>query len=302
MFLTQKTAEGTTEEVINNIEKLGKIDFSKIKMSSLIEKLVEWAATTGFKLIVGAIIISIGFKIINKFVGRFMHILEKREVDITLSKFLKSLITVSLKVILVLPVLGYWGIHLSGIAAVVASAGVAIGLALQGSLSNFAGGFIILFIRPFKVGDYIETSTYSGIVEQIGLFYTQLVTFDNKQILIPNGILSNGSLINYSAKSTRRVDLIFSVGYENDISHVKEILSKIVENHKLILKDPKPFIGVNAHSASSIDFAVKVWCSTVDYWKIYHDLLEEVKITFDKEHISIPYPQMDLHLKKVYKN
>ena len=301
MFLEQKATDVTTEDVLKGIEQLGNLDFSKIKMSSLIEKLVEWAATTGFKLIVGASIISIGFKIINKLVGRFMNVLEKREVDITISKFLKSLITVSLKVILVLPVLGYWGIQLSGIAALVASAGVAIGLALQGSLSNFAGGFIILFIRPFKVGDYIETSTYGGVVEQIGLFYTQLVTFDNKQILIPNGSLSNGSLINYSAKPTRRVDLIFCVGYENDIHHVKDILTKIVENHKLILKDPKPFIGVSAHSASSIDFVVRVWGNTENYWNIYHDLLEEVKITFDKENISIPYPQMDLHLKEVYK-
>ena len=301
MFLEQKATDVTTEDVLKGIEQLGNLDFSKIKMSSLIEKLVEWAATTGFKLIVGALIISIGFKIINKLVGRFMNVLEKREVDITISKFLNSLITVSLKVILVLPVLGYWGIQLSGIAALVASAGVAIGLALQGSLSNFAGGFIILFIRPFKVGDYIETSTYGGVVEQIGLFYTQLVTFDNKQILIPNGSLSNGSLINYSAKPTRRVDLIFCVGYENDIHHVKDILTKIVENHKLILKDPKPFIGVSAHSASSIDFVVRVWGNTENYWNIYHDLLEEVKITFDKENISIPYPQMDLHLKEVYK-
>jgi len=301
MLLTQNSTETATEEVIKNIEKLGNIDFSKIKMSSLIEKLVEWAATTGFKLIVGALIISIGFKLIKKLVERFMDVLEKREVDITLSRFLKSLITVSLKVILVLPVLGYWGVQLSGIAALVASAGVAIGLALQGSLSNFAGGFIILFIRPFKVGDYIETSTYGGVVEQIGLFYTQLATVDNKQILIPNGSLSNGSLINYSAKETRRVDLTFSTGYENDISHVKEILNKIVENHKLILKDPEPFIGVSAHSASSIDFVVRVWCRTENYWSIYHDLLEEVKITFDKENISIPYPQMDLHLKEVLK-
>ena len=301
MFLDQKTTDVATEEVLKGIEQLGNLDFSKIKMSSLIEKLVEWAATTGFKLIVGVLIISIGFKIIKKIVEHFIKFLERREVDITLRKFLKSLITVTLKVILVMPVLGYWGIQLSGIAALVASAGVAIGLALQGSLSNFAGGFIILLIRPFKVGDYIETSTYGGVVEQIGLFYTQLATFDNKQILIPNGNLSNGSLINYSSKSTRRVDLIFSVGYENDISHVKEILNKIVENHKLILKDPKPFIGVNAHSASSIDFVVRVWCNTEDYWNIYHDLLEEVKITFDKENISIPYPQMDLHLKEIYK-
>nr|WP_296649464.1 mechanosensitive ion channel domain-containing protein [Romboutsia sp. 13368] len=270
-------------------------------MSALLEKLIEWTATTGFKLIIGALIISIGFKLINKFVGRFIYVLEKKDVDITLSKFLKSLITVGLKIILVLPVLGYWGIELSGIAALVASAGVAIGLALQGSLSNFAGGFIILFIRPFKVGDYIETATYGGTVEQIGLFYTQLVTIDNKQILIPNGTLSNGSLINYSAKPTRRVDLIFSVGYENDITHVKEVLNKIVERNKLILKDPAPFVAVSAHSASSVDFIVRAWCNTENYWSIYYDLLEEVKITFDKENISIPYPQMDLHLKEALK-
>ena len=301
MLLGQQTVTSGTEEAIKGLEQLGKVDFTKIKMSSLIEKLVEWAATTGFKLIVGALIISIGFKLIKNIVNKFMGVLEKRDVDITLCKFLKSLITVSLKIMLVLPVLGYWGIQLSGIAALVASAGVAIGLALQGSLSNFAGGFIILFIRPFKVGDYIETSTYGGVVEQIGLFYTQLATPDNKQILIPNGSLSNGSLINYSAKSTRRVDLTFSVGYENDITHVKEVLNKIIERNTLILKDPAPFVAVSAHSASSVDFVVRAWCNTEDYWSIYFDLLEEVKITFDKENISIPYPQMDLHLKEVYK-
>lgn len=301
MILDQKSSEAATEEVLKEFQQLGNIDFSKVNMGSLIEKLLEWAATTGFKLIVGIIIISIGFKIIKKIVEHFIKFLERRDVDITLRKFLKSLITLALKVFLLMPVLGYWGIELSGIAALVASAGVAIGLALQGSLSNFAGGFIILLIRPFKVGDYIETSVYGGVVEQIGLFYTQLVTFDNKQILIPNGNLSNGSLINYSAKQTRRVDLTFSVGYENDIHHVKDILSKIVKRHELILKDPEPFIGVSAHSASSIDFVVKAWCNTDDYWNIYHDLLEQVKITFDKENISIPYPQMDLHLKEIYK-
>ena len=298
MFLDQKTTEATTEEVLKGLEQLGNLDFSKVKMSSLIEKLVEWAATTGFKLIVGALIISIGFKIINKIVGRFMHVLEKREVDITISKFLKSLITVSLKVILVLPVLGYWGIQLSGIAALVASAGVAIGLALQGSLSNFAGGFIILFIRPFKVGDFIETTEYDGEVDQIGLFYTTLKTVDNRQVLIPNGILSNGSLINYSANATRRVDLMFSVSYDSDTSHVKEVLTNIVENHELVLKEPKPLIRMSAHGVSSIDFVVRAWVNTPDYWTVHFDLLEQVKAKFDEENIKIPYPQMDLHVRQ----
>lgn len=272
-----------------------------MNLEQFINRLIEWLTTEGIKLVIGLFLLWAGWKIAKKIVNIMSKTLEKKNVDITIRTFLDTFVEVVLKGIVVYIFLEQVGIKTTGIAALLASAGVAIGLALQGSLSNFAGGFIILLIRPFKVGDYIETSTYGGVVEQIGLFYTQLATFDNKQILIPNGNLSNGSLINYSAKSTRRVDLIFSVGYENEISHVKEILNKIVENQKLILKEPKPFIAENAHSASSIDFVVRVWCNTEDYWNIYHSLLEEVKITFDKENISIPYPQMDLHLKEVYK-
>ena len=198
-----------------------------------------------------------------------------------------------------MPVLGYWGVDLASITAVVASAGVAIGLALQGSLSNFAGGFIILLLRPFKVGDYIATSSYEGGVEKIDLFYTHLVTVDNKEILIPNGTLSNGSLINYSSKDTRRVDLKFGVAYDADILHVRRVLNDIVSKHKLILHHPEPFIGIVEHADSSVNFAVRVWCNTPDYWKIYFDLLEEVKLRFDDEEINFPYPQMDVHLKKV---
>ncbi len=285
----------TMEKTIENIEN---IDFSTLDYSKILEDMLAWTATTGFKLIIGVLIISIGFKIINKIVSHFVNFLEKREVDVTVIRFLNSLTSVSLKVALTIPVLGYWGIELSGIAAIVASAGVAIGLALQGSLSNFAGGFIILLIRPFKVGDYIETGIYSGVVEQIGLFYTHLTTVDNKQILIPNGILSNGSLINYSAKPTRRVDLIFSVGYENNIYQVKEVLLDVISKNEQILKDPEPFVGITAHGPSSVDFVVRVWCKTEDYWNVHNYLLETVKVRFDEEKISIPYPQMDLHLKQ----
>lgn len=292
-------ATKSTEKVVGKIEDLQNIDVSKIDFSSLFDKFVEWSATSFFKLIIGLIIISIGFKIIKRVVNNIIKFLEKRDVDITLLKFLRSLTSASLKIALIIPVLGYWGIDLTGFAALVASAGVAIGLALQGSLSNFAGGFIILLIRPFKVGDYIETNVYGGEVEQIGLFYTTLKTVDNKQVLIPNGILSNGSLINYSANPTRRVDLMFSVSYDSDIQHVKNVLNDIVKNHKLILKNPEPLIRMNAHGPSSIDFAVRAWCNTQDYWTVYFDLLEEVKVRFDKENISIPYPQMDLHVKQV---
>ena len=291
--------EKVVQEATENLEKLQNIDITQINFNNLFDKLFEWSATGLFKLIVGFIIISIGFKIIKRLVNHFIRFLEKREVDITLLRFLRSLISAALRIALIMPVLAYWGIDLTGIAALVASAGVAIGLALQGSLSNFAGGFIILLIRPFKVGDFIETGVYSGEVEQIGLFYTTLKTVDNKQVLIPNGILSNGSLINYSANPTRRVDLMFSVGYDSDTSHVKRILTNIVKSHGLILKEPEPLIRMNAHGPSSIDFVVRAWCNTQDYWTVYFDLLEEVKLVFDKENISIPYPQMDLHVRQI---
>ncbi|HSQ88197.1 MAG TPA: mechanosensitive ion channel domain-containing protein [Romboutsia sp.] len=269
-----------------------------MSIETIVERFVEWITINGIKLIVGLILISIGLKLIKKVVKHFMIFLEKREVDITLRRFLQSLISGILKVVLFIVILGYWDVELTGLAALVASGGVAIGLALQGSLSNFAGGFIILLLRPFKIGDYIEAATYGGTVEQIGLFYTQLATIDNKLILIPNGALSNGSLINYSAKETRRVDLTFSVGYENNLLHVKNVLTDMINKHALILKEPAPFVGVSAHGPSSIDFVVRVWCKSENYWTIHFDLLEQVKLRFDEENISIPYPQMDLHVRR----
>lgn len=274
------------------------MNFNNIEVSSLVEKFISWITTNGIKLIIGLLIISIGFKVINKIVKNFILILEKRDVDITLRRFLNSLISGALKVLLVLMVVEYWEVKLTGLAAILTSAGVAIGLALQGSLSNFAGGFIILLIRPFKVGDYIETGIYQGSVEEIGLFYTKLTTVDNKLILIPNGSLSNGSLVNYSAKEKRRVDLTFSVSYENDVNHVKDVLTDVVNKQNFILSDPSYFVGITAHGPSSIDFTVRVWCKSEHYWDIHGSLLEEVKIRFDKEGISIPYPQMDVHIKK----
>ncbi|WP_042275137.1 mechanosensitive ion channel family protein [[Clostridium] dakarense] len=277
-------------------------DFTIGYFSKNFDKIIDTITSNGIKLIIGLLVIFIGFKVIKKLVKNFVLFLEKREVDMTLIRFLESLMGTGLKVLLVFTIIaGYWNFKLAGLAAILTSAGVAIGLALQGSLSNFAGGFIILLLRPFKVGDYIETGIYGGKVEQIGLFYTNLTTVDNKVILIPNGALSNGSLINYSTKETRRVDLMFSVGYENDINHVKNVLTDIVNKHELVLDDPQKFIGVTAHGASSVDFAVRVWCKTENYWTIHFDLLEKVKMKFDEEEISIPYPQMDLHFKNPIK-
>ncbi len=284
------------------IEEIQNINFKNMTIETMTTKVLDWAVSSGTKLVIGIILIVIGFKIINKLSKKFVAFSEKRNLDLTLVKFTKSFISISLKGLLVLVIAGgYWDLQLSGLAAIVASAGVAIGLALQGSLSNFAGGFIILLLRPFKVGDYIQTGQFEGAVEQIGVFYTTLTTVDNKVVLIPNGTLSNGSLINYSTKDTRRVDLIFSAGYECDILKVRSVLKEIVSKNKLILDYPEPFVGLFEQGANSLNFAVRVWVNTPDYWTVYFDLLEQVKIRFDEENISIPYPQMDLHVKQIIK-
>ena len=288
-----------SKSVFSSLETL---NFKSMTLETIVKRIIDWTFTGGIKLIIGTLAIVIGFKIINKLSKRFINLAEKRNVDMTLIKFIKSFISYTLKILLVLIIAGsYWKLELSGLAAIVASAGVAIGLALQGSLANFAGGFIILLLRPFKVGDYIQTGQFEGTVEQIGVFYTSLTTIDNKVVLIPNGSLSNGSLVNYSAKDTRRVDLVFAVSYESDILKVRGILKDIVQQHRLVLDYPEPFVGLLEQADSSLNFAVRVWVNTPDYWTVYFDLLEEVKLRFDKEEISIPYPQIDLHLKQMIK-
>lgn len=270
-------------------------------MTAQLEKILNltlaWVLTDGIKIVIGLIVLSIGWKLIKKLIKIMNVLMDKNNVDKTLRNFLDALVEVVLRVVLIMAVLEFVGIKATGIAAIFASAGLAIGLALQGSLSNFAGGVIILLIRPFNVGDYIEGAGHSGTVEKISIFYTCLVTPDNKQILIPNGALANDSIVNYSSKDRRRVDIVFGVSYDDDIFKVKRILKQVVEANELILKNPEPFISINEHGASSINFVVRAWCRTSDYWTVYFDLLEKVMVRFNEENISIPYPQMDLHLK-----
>ena len=269
-----------------------------MNLEQFLNKLINWVTTEGVKLVVWLFLLWIGWKLAKKIVNIMNRTLEKRNVDATIRSFLDTFVEVVLKGIVLFVFLDQVGIETTGIAALLASAGVAIGLALQGSLSNFAGGVIILLIRPFNVGDYIEGSGHTGIIEKIGMFYTHMTTVDNKLILIPNGNLANGSIVNYSAKELRRVDLTFGVGYEQDVLKVKRVLSNIVDKHDLILKDPAPFIALSAHGDSAINFVVRVWVNNSDYWKVHFDLLEAVKVKFDEEDISIPYPQLDLHIKK----
>ena len=269
-----------------------------VSLERMLEKLYEWVITRGVNVFFGVIFLSIGWKVINKTLKRIRRILESKNADPTITRFLDNVMNVTLKTVLIIIILQYIGVNLTGLTTIVASAGVALSLALKGSLANLAGGVIILVARPFNVGDFIETTEHSGVVEKISIFYTYLVTFDNKQILIPNGTLTDGSIVNYSSKEIRRVDLTFSVSYEEDVIRVKNVLINILKNNELVLEEPEFFVGISMHGDSAINFIVKAWCKTEDYWTVYYDLLETVKIKFDEEGISIPYPQMDLHVKK----
>jgi small conductance mechanosensitive channel len=267
-------------------------------MKELMPKLIEWGSAFGLKLIAAVAILIIG-RIVAKSIRKLIvTVMDKRKVDKTISSFISSLIFSSLYIFVILAALSQVGIQTTSFMAIIGAAGLAIGLALQGSLSNFAAGFLIILFRPFKLGDYVEAANVSGSISKISVFTTEINTIDNKKIIVPNAQIMNGTITNYTAEKTRRVDLTFGVGYDVKISKVKDILTSIIEKHKLILKDPEPFVRLGNLGDSSIDFKVRVWTKTEDYWTVYFDLTESAKEEFDKENINIPYPQMDVHLIK----
>ncbi len=267
-------------------------------MKELIPKLVEWGSAFGLKLIAAIAILIIG-RIVAKSIRKLIiRVMDKRKIDKTISSFVSSLVFSALYIFVILAALSQVGIQTTSFMAVIGAAGLAIGLALQGSLSNFASGFLIILFRPFKLGDYVEAGGVSGSIAKISIFTTEINTLDNKKIIVPNAQIMNGTITNYTAEKTRRVDLTFGVGYEAEISKIKDILNSIINEHKLILKDPEPFVRLGNLGDSSIDFTVRVWTKTEDYWSVYHDLLESAKDEFDKAEINIPYPQMDVHVIK----
>jgi small conductance mechanosensitive channel len=242
-------------------------------------------------LIVGSIVI----KSITNMIGSRI---ERSKTDDTLKPFLISLIGAILKILLIVSIVTILGVDTTSFVAIIAAAGFAIGLAFQGSLANFAGGILLLSLRPFKIGDYIEGGGFSGTVKGIQILYTELITPDNKVIFIPNGLLSNSGIVNYSVKDTRRVDFKFGTGYEADTKHVLATLNDIVQRNSLVLQDPEPFIRLSEHGDSAVFYTVRVWVSSENYWTVHFDILEEVKKRFDEEKISIPYPQMDVHVNQ----
>ena len=270
---------------------------TKINFAELLNQIVTWLTTEGLKLVLGLIVLLIVFKIINCISRRVKKRMEKKNRDKTITQVLFKLIRYGGKGLVFLAFLGFIGIDTAGIGTVIASLGVGVGLALQGSLSNLAGGLVILIMRPFKIGDYIAAQGESGTVEEISIFYTYLITPDNKVVMIPNGTLANGSIVNYSTKDLRRVDFEFSISYDEDFEKAKKVIHEVIENTQGVLLDPQPFVRVISHGESTINIVTRVWTENANYWNVYFDMMESIKKSFDSSNIEIPYNQLDVHIE-----
>ncbi len=269
------------------------------EVNSLSEKLYGLVMTYGPKLIGAIITLIIGLWVISILRGAIRRRFEKQDVDPSLRGFLNSLIGIGLKAMLWIAVIGMMGVQMTSFVAILGAAGLAVGMALSGTLQNFAGGVMILIFKPFKVGNYISAQGHSGTVNEIQIFNTILKTPDNKTIIIPNGGLATGSMINFSAEAKRRVDFTFGIAYGDDVDKAKEVLMKLIKADERIINDPaEPFIAVSELADSSVNLVVRVWAEAANYWGIYFDLHEKVYKTFDKEGLNIPFPQMDVHVQK----
>lgn len=232
----------------------------------------------------------VGLFVIKKIVGFTSRVMSLRKVDTTLLNFLTNVISIGLKLFLLVAVISKLGVDTTAIAAALAAAGLGVGLALQGALSNLAGGVLIIVFKPFKIGDLVDAHDEIGIVKDINIFTTQIVTPDNKRVIIPNGTLANSNIINYSAEGKLRVDLTIGVGYDEDIKETKKVLLDVLKQHDKVLQDPQPTVDVEELAESSVNFAVRPWCKVDDYWTVYFGITENCKLALDKAGIEIPYP------------
>ncbi len=265
-------------------------------MNINLERIWELVAVWGIKVIAAIAIFIIGFWVAKLFRKIIEKVLANRNVDPTIGSFVANLAYYALLAFVVLAALGQLGIQTTSFIAIIGAAGLAVGLALQGSLANFAAGFLMIIFRPFKVGDVIEGAGTSGTVEKIQIFTTQLLTPDNKTVIIPNASLTAGNIVNYSTTGKRRVDMVFGIGYEDDIDKAKQIIIEAISADERVHKDPAPTVAVSELADSSVNFVVRPWVNTSDYWGVYFALTETIKKRFDQEGISIPFPQRDVHV------
>lgn len=263
-------------------------------------KAYNWVISNGLpalvKVVIALVIMFVSFKLINLIFRRISKRIEKRGVDKTIHTTLIYVLKLVLKIIITVCLIGFVGIDTGGITALIASLGVGIGLAVNGALSNLAGGVMLIITRPFKIDDYIEACGQAGTVEAIHITQTILRTPDNKVVYIPNGTLSSSEIINYSTKDTRRLDLVFGISYDSDVNKAKEILTTLCEQHNLVLKDPAPFIRVKEQADSSINLLMRVWVNSGDYWTVNFDMMENVLKAFNENGIEIPFNQLDVNV------
>lgn len=270
-----------------------------MKVSGLWVKFIDWIVTEGLRLVVALFVLFIVFKVINLISRKLEKRLKKskKHVDETISRVTISVSRKTFKFLAFVCFLGYVGIETTSIAAAITSAGLAVGLALQGSLSNFAGGVIVLVMRPYKLGDYIECNGTSGTVNDIKLFYTYITTIDNKEIVLPNGKMADSSIINYSKNKLRRLDLYFEISYKNDVEAAKKAILTSIVNSNNYKEVPSPFVSIDSCKNNIINLVLKVWCDNEEYWNLYYYLQEEVKRQFEVNGITIPYNEVDINLK-----
>ena len=267
--------------------------FSKLQI--FLQQLIDWGVSAGGRII-GAVIIFVVGRFLISFLRKMLaRLLAKRHVDASIQSFVKSLVNILLTILLIIAVIGKLGVETTSFAALLASAGVAIGMALSGNLQNFAGGLIILLFKPFKVGDYIEAQGTGGTVKEIQIFHTILATPDNKMVYIPNGSLSSGAVTNFSRQTTRRVDWTFGVDYGEDYDKVKAVIETIIARDSRILTDPAPFIALHALADSSVNIVVRVWVESPNYWEVYFGINQAVYATFNEKGINFPFPQLTVH-------
>jgi len=250
--------------------------------------------------VLGALaVLIIGYFVAKAITSGIRKAMTRGEVDPTLVGFVSNMSYMALMALVVISALGQLGVNTTSFAAIIGAAGLAVGFALQGSLGNFAAGVMLIIFRPFKAGDFVEAGGVSGVVEDVQVFATIVRTPDNKEITVPNGSITGGSIVNYSAKPTRRVDMVFGIGYDDDIKQAKDLLHEIIASDSRILADPAPQIALSELADSSVNFVVRPWVNSADYWPVLFDTTEKVKLEFDKANISIPYPQTDVHVHQI---
>jgi len=268
---------------------------SNIDINALIS---DYAIPWGLNIFFALIIFIIGKMVVGIIASVLKRVLRKSKMDEILLNFVTSIVRTILVLFVVIASLNQLGVDTTSLIALLGAAGLAVGLALQGSLQNFAAGVMLIIFRPFKAGDFIEAGGVAGIVENISIFSTIMRTGDNKEVIVPNGGIYGGSITNYSARDTRRIDLVIGIGYDDNIKQAKEIMEGIIHSDQRILKDPGAQIAVSELADSSVNFIVRPWVNSADYWNVKFDLTEKIKLAFDEQGISIPYPQMDVHINK----